>query len=721
MSSVLSSPDSARAPDLGDVIVRATASLIVVLDRGGRIVQFNPACERATGYAFDEVRGRAFFDFLVPPDDAPGVRAVFDRLIAGEFPNTHENDWVTKAGARRRVVWTNSAVVGPGGAVELVVACGNDVTDRRQIEVRLRESEERYALAVRGANDGIWDWDLRAGTLYVSARWRAMAGCAGEPWDASPESWLARVHPDDRPRVREEIDRHLAGQTPHVEIEHRMRCGAAEGAEAVYRWYLVRGLAIRNARGVAYRMAGSLGDVTDRKAVEERLVREALYDSLTGLANRVLIRNRLEQVLARARRNPEARFAVLFLDLDRFKVINDGLGHWVGDELLVEVARRLQTCVRPSDTVARLGGDEFIVLLEDLRADADAVRVAERVQELLKSAFVLGDHEVFTSASVGIVAGSGEYASVQDLLRDADAAMYRAKALGKSRHELFDEAMHEQALAVLELETDLRHAIERGEFFPVFQPIVALAGGALRGFEALVRWRHPDKGMVSPAAFIPVLEETGLIVPLGAWMLRESCRMLAGWRARFPWVAAAGVRVSVNVSGKQFARGDLAAEVRAALAESGLPPACLALEITESVMMTNADASADVLRGLRELGVTIHVDDFGVGYSSLAQLHRFPIDALKVDRAFVSRLGKPGTDDDRARDTTLVRTILALAHNLGMGVTAEGIETEAQLEALKALGCTLGQGYLFAKPLAAGDVEAMLGREEAGTALKIPA
>ncbi|HYE19237.1 MAG TPA: diguanylate cyclase, partial [Tepidisphaeraceae bacterium] len=523
MPSVLSSPDSARGPDLGDVIVRATASLIVVLDRAGRIVQFNPACERATGYTFGEVRGRAFFDFLVPPDDAPGVRAVFDRLIAGDLPNTHENDWVTKAGARRRVVWTNSAVVGAGGTVELVVACGNDVTDRRQIEVRLRESEERYALAVRGANDGIWDWDLRAGTLYVSARWRAMAGCAGEAWDASPENWLARVHPDDRPRVREEIDRHLAGQTPHVEIEHRMRCGALgelpgatdpgatdpgrrfgqspgdsapacqEGrtSEPVYRWYLVRGLAIRDARGVAYRMAGSLGDVTDRKAVEERLVREALYDSLTGLANRVLIRNRLEQVLARARRNPEARFAVLFLDLDRFKVINDGLGHWVGDELLVEVARRLQTCVRPSDTVARLGGDEFIVLLEDLRADADAVRVAERVQELLKSAFVLGDHEVFTSASVGIVAGSGEYASVQDLLRDADAAMYRAKALGKSRHELFDEAMHEQALAVLELETDLRHAIGRGEFFPVFQPIVALAGGALRGFEALVRWRHP--------------------------------------------------------------------------------------------------------------------------------------------------------------------------------------------------------------------------------------
>ncbi|HYE17608.1 MAG TPA: EAL domain-containing protein, partial [Tepidisphaeraceae bacterium] len=225
-----------------------------------------------------------------------------------------------------------------------------------------------------------------------------------------------------------------------------------------------------------------------------------------------------------------------------------------------------------------------------------------------------------------------------------------------------------------------------------------------------------DKGMVSPAAFIPVLEETGLIVPLGAWMLRESCRMLAVWRARFPWVAADNLRVNVNVSGKQFARGDLAAEVRAALAESGLPPACLALEITESVMMTNADASADVLRSLRALGVTIHVDDFGVGYSSLAQLHRFPIDALKVDRAFVSRLGKPGTDDDRARDTTLVRTILALAQNLGMGVTAEGIETDAQLEALKALGCKLGQGYLFAKPLAAADVEAMLGRESSGAA-----
>ena len=705
MSSITSIPAAAASPggharhrDLNWVIVETTGSLIVVLDRDGRIVRFNRACEDATGYAFDDVRGRVLWEFLLDPAEAVDVCKIFRQLTDGDFPQTHENDWVTRDGRKRRIVWSNSAVLDDTGHVELIVSCGNDITERRQIELRLRESEERYALAVRGANDGIWDWDLTSDQLHVSARWRALLGIGeAETAGTSPDAWFSRVHAADLSGLKGAIAAHLAGRTPHVEFEHR--CGAATAA-GPWRWTLVRGLAIRDAAGVPYRMAGSLTDVTERKSVEARLVREALFDNLTGLANRELLRQRMRHTLDRARRDTALQFAVLFLDLDRFKVVNDGLGHVVGDRLLCEVARRLAECVRPADTVARLGGDEFVILLEDMTDEADAVRVANRIHALLRKPFVLDDHEVFTTASIGIAPGSPRYRDVQDLLRDADAAMYRAKALGKSRHEMFDAAMHERALEALQLETDLRHAIEREEFLLHYQPIVSLADGALLGFEALVRWRQPDRGMVSPAVFIPMMEETGLIVPLGSWVIGEACRQLRAWHDRFGTFPALGV--SVNVSGKQFAKGNLAAEVEAALRETNLPGNCLTLEITESVMMSNAAEAAATLRDLRSLGARISVDDFGVGYSSLSQLHRFPIDGLKIDRSFVQRIGAEEPDAE------IVRTIVTLAHNLKLGVTAEGIETPLQLERMRALGAEAAQGYLFAKPLAVEQVEGLL-------------
>ncbi len=696
MPSLPTVPRAAAPPDLNAVIVDTTASLICAVDACGRIVRFNRACERATGYVLAEVLGRVFWEFLIDPAEAGAVREKFGRLAAGQFPQSHENDWIARDGARRRIVWSNSAVLNAAGEVELVVGCGIDITDRRAIELRLRESEERYALAVRGANDGIWDWDLPADRVYFSARWKAMLGCADDEVGASPDDWYARVYPDDLPKLKDAVAAHLAEQTPHVEIEHRVRHRSGE-----FRWMLARGLAIRDAAGVPYRMAGSLTDITDRKQAEERLLHEALFDGLTGLANRTLIRQRLAQVLDRARRDEAVRFAVLFLDLDRFKIVNDGLGHVVGDELLRQFAKRLTKCVRPGDTVARLGGDEFVILLEDVKADADAARVADRIHALLKEPFTFDGHEVFTTASIGIALGSPRYRDVQDLLRDADSAMYRAKALGKARHEMFDQGMHDRAMEVLKLETDLRKAVERGEFSLHFQPLVSLADGSLTGFEALVRWRHPIRGMVSPAVFIPVMEETGLIVPLGSWVLREACRQLRDWRERFP--QRADLSVSVNVSGKQLFRGDLAAEVEAVLAETGLPGHCLTLEITESVMMTNSERAAETLRAVRGRGVGISVDDFGVGYSSLSQLHRFPIDALKIDRSFLQQID--GTGD---REAEIVRTIVALAHNLGLKVTAEGIETPLQLGRVRTLGVAFGQGYLFSKPVPPGDAHAML-------------
>ena len=689
-------PDLKR--DLNAVIVDASASLIVVVDRAGRIVRFNRACEEASGYSFDEVRGCVLWDVLIAPDQASAAKDAFEQgLAAGEFPRAQENDWVRRDGARRRIVWSNAAVLDTVGQPALIVGCGNDITERRQIELKLRESEERYALAMRGANDGLWDWDLKSDRLYLSARWRGMLGCGETEIGESPDDWFTRIHEEDLPRVKEAIAAHLAGTTPHMEIEHRVR----HSGTGQWRWMLARGLAIRDAAGTPYRMAGSLTDITDRKSGEDRLVREALSDNLTGLANRTLLCQRLEHALQLSRRDEKMQFVVLFLDLDRFKIINDGLGHVVGDQLLCEFARRLTACVRPTDTVARLGGDEFVILLEAVSDTTDAARVANRIHALLRKPFVLDEHEVFTTASIGIAPGSPKYRNVQDLLRDADSAMYRAKAMGKSRHEMFDTAMHERALEVLKLETDLRHAIERKEFLLHYQPIVSLADGSLRGFEALVRWRHPDRGLVSPAVFIPMMEETGLIVTLGSWVIAEACRQLRAWHGRF----GRPLTVSVNVSGKQFAKGDLVADVDAALRETELPPHCLTLEITESVMMVNAEEALRILCELRNRGAAISVDDFGVGYSSLSQLHRFPINALKIDRSFIQRIG--GED----RDTEIIRTIVTLAHNLKMSVTAEGIETPLQLERVRALGAEAGQGYLFAKPLAVADVETMLQRQ----------
>ncbi len=437
-------------------------------------------------------------------------------------------------------------------------------------------------------------------------------------------------------------------------------------------------------------------------AVQERIGREleesrehfrnaALHDALTGLPNRTLLTSHLKLAVEHAKRRPEYLFAVLFLDLDRFKVVNDSLGHLAGDQLLVQLARRLEECIRTTDTVSRLGGDEFALLLSDIEDYTDASRVAERIQSELARPFRLGGHEVYTSASIGITLSATGYSDPESILRDADTVMYRAKANGKARHELFDEAMHARAVALLRTETDLRRAVERDEFRVVYQPILSLLTGEVAGFEALVRWQHPERGTVAPSEFIPVAEETGLIVEIGLRVLTESCRQLREWQER--GLASPSLHVSVNLSGKQFAQTGLAASVAEALTRAGLDPRCLRLEITESVIMGNAEATCATLASLRALGIGVSIDDFGTGYSSLSYLHRFPVDTLKVDRSFISRMGQPDENGE------IVRTIVTLACNLGMGVVAEGVETGRQRDLLRELGCEYAQGYLFSRPL----------------------
>jgi diguanylate cyclase (GGDEF)-like protein len=428
----------------------------------------------------------------------------------------------------------------------------------------------------------------------------------------------------------------------------------------------------------------------------------AFHDSLTRLPNRTLLADHLRLAIEHARRRPDHLFAVLFLDLDRFKNLNDSLGHAAGDRLLVETARRLEQCSRPSDTVARLGGDEFAVLLDGLESGCDAVRVAERVQEELMRPFHLGGHEVYTAASIGITLSTHGYEDPDNVLRDADTAMYRAKEKGKARYELFDAEMHADALARLRLENDLRRAVEHREFEVYYQPVVVLSTGKLSGFEALVRWRHPERGIVGPSEFIPLAEETRMVTEIGGWVLKEACRQMSEWRELIP--SQQHLTVSVNLSSKQLTQPGLAESVRRTLCETALPPHCLKLEITESAVMDNAEGAASVLAQLRALGIQLSIDDFGTGYSSLSYLHRFPIDTLKIDRSFVAKM------TDNSENGEIVRTIVTLASNLGMCVVAEGVETGEQHARLEALGCEYGQGFLYSMPVEAEAALALIRR-----------
>jgi diguanylate cyclase (GGDEF)-like protein len=459
---------------------------------------------------------------------------------------------------------------------------------------------------------------------------------------------------------------------------------------------LCRALVIRGPDGVPTRMVGSLTDVHDRKELEDQLRHAALYDELTGLPNRTLFIDRLRQTMARANRRPDYQYAVLFLDLDGFKLVNDSLGHLLGDSLLSSVAERIAADLRPSDTASRFGGDEFAILLDGVVAPHNPVAVAERLQARLSRPFHIGGHEIVVTASIGIASSETGYQSADDVLRDADTAMYRAKANEKGTHATFDAGMHTRAVSRLRVEAELRHAVDAGELRLHYQPIVAIRTGTTLAFEALVRWEHPTRGLLGPGEFLPIAEESGLMVPMGRWILKETCRQIAEWKRAG---APEDLRVSVNVSNRQFWHGGLLDDVQGFLKDQHLEPRNIALEITETVVMYNADLAERMLKDLHENGFALHIDDFGTGYSSLQALHRFPIEALKVDRSFVWGLG---TDP---RSTELVRTIAMMARNLGVDVIAEGIETEDQRRRVERLGCAYGQGYLFSRPVP-GDVAA---------------
>ena len=581
-----------------------------------------------------------------------------------------------------------------------------EIIERKRAVQAMSESEERYELAMRGAKDGLWDWDLKNNRVYYSQRWKSMLGYREDEIGTSPEEWFNRVYPEDYEKMKLEIANHLSGLTSHLECEQRI-----QHKDGTYHWMLARGLAVWDFNGTATRMAGSQTDITDRKTAEHRLLHDAFHDTLTDLPNRALFMDRLRYAVERAKRRESYLFAVLYLDLDRFKDVNDSLGHMMGDQLLVETSQRLSESLRPTDTVARLGGDEFVLLLEDISNIGDATRVAERVQKKLTSTFRVDGHLVHISASIGIVLSLTGYQRAEDVLRDADIAMYRAKAMGKARYEIFDPAMRDRIMERLTLETQLRRALENQELRVYYQPIVSLENGRLTGVEALVRWQHPERGLIYPADFIPTAEETGLIIPLDRWVMAEACRQMRQWQQEIPVVIP--LNISVNISGKQVAQPDLVETIRHILEETGLDGNLLKLEITESAIMENDEFTAEVFARLQELGVQIQIDDFGIGYSSLSYLPRFPLNALKIAQSFVRRM------EEDSSLYKIVQSIIMLTHGLGMGVIAEGVETKEQLARLRALGCEYGQGYLVSAPIESSAMSLMLA-ERLGREIPFP-
>jgi len=573
-----------------------------------------------------------------------------------------------------------------------------EITERQRVEDALRESEERYALAVRAANDGLWDWNLRTNQIYYSPRWKHMLGYSDQEISDNPNEWLNRVHPDDIQQLKTNISAHIKGLSAHFECEYRIK-----HSNGSYRWMLSRGMAVIGNDKNAQRLAGSQTDITLRKQAEIKLLHDAFHDSLTELPNRSLFIDRLKHVIERSKRNDRHLYAVLFLDLDRFKDVNDSLGHLTGDQLLIATAHLLQSILRPMDTVARLGGDEFVILLEDIKDVSDVTRVADRIQKKLMLATLLPNHTIFMSASMGIVLSATGYDRPEDVLRDADTAMYRAKENGRSRFEIFDGAMREQIMHRLELESSLRQAIEKAELDVYYQPVVDVKTGRMVWVEALVRWQHSERGVLLPGEFLPLADETGLITMIDRLVLQKASAQLVQWQRQFPNEPPLGV--SVNISGKHITLPDFIEFIVQTLEQTGLNPASLNLEITENAVMGNFEIILEVLNGLKTHGIQVQIDDFGVGYSSLNYLSHQSIKVLKIDRSFISKITQ---DPDYLK---IVKAIITLTHGLGLTVVAEGVETKDQLAQLSLLNCEYIQGKLISMPAETQVISNLLKKE----------
>jgi diguanylate cyclase (GGDEF)-like protein/PAS domain S-box-containing protein len=569
-----------------------------------------------------------------------------------------------------------------------------DITEQKRSEAAIRENEDRWKLALESTGDGVWDWYIQTGEEFFSKRLIESYGYSEDEIKNHPGELDKRTHPDDAAQMEHDRQAHFAGLTPTYMNEHRVRC-----KDGSWKWVLSRGMVIsRDAQGKPLRMIGTHTDITSRKNSEAMIRQQAFYDALTGLPNRRMLRDRLEQEIKKTRRDDQ-QLAILFIDLDHFKEVNDTLGHDSGDLLLVEAARRIQACVRESDTVARMGGDEFTVILSELPTISHLEGVLQKLLQAMGEVFQLGEEQVFVSASIGITMYPSDATDIESLYKNADQALYVAKGAGRNRFSFFTPALQEAAQTRVRLANDLRTALVEQQFRVVYQPIVNLTTGAIHKAEALIRWQHPTRGLVSPAAFIPIAEASGLIVDIGEWVFQQAMAQVQRWRQTLD----PHFQISVNKSPVQFHHNDTGrAPWDLQLQAQGLPGACIVVEITEGLLLDTSTNVADQLLELRDSGIQVSLDDFGTGYSSLSYLQKFDIDFVKIDQSFVRHL------IDHSTDLALCKAIIVMAHALGMKVIAEGVETQLQRDLLATAGCDYAQGYFYARPMSEPDFEAFV-------------
>jgi diguanylate cyclase (GGDEF)-like protein/PAS domain S-box-containing protein len=713
-------------------VVDTAAALVAVLDPEGRIQSINPACAALTGYTSDEIRGRTW-DEIILPAEVERVRRAWPALLESDRPQQFDAGVLTRSGEVRLIAWSAVSVRGSSGAPDHVIATGIDITERKRGEEELRRRLKREAAVAELGRRGLEGLSLpelmtrsvelvcsqldlaRAEVWEVTQFTGELVLAAARGWDADAVNAIRLpADPRTQPGFTLDADGPVTvadfDEETRFELHEDLRAAGVKSSVSVTipgprRPYgVLAGHSIESRefsqddalfmRSVAHVLAAAI----ERWRSEESIRHNALHDPLTGLPNRTLFLNRLAHVFSK-REATTSSAAVMFLDIDNFKLVNDSLGHEAGDRLLRAIAPRLSEMLRPSDTVARFGGDEFVVLCEEVTDGRDALQVAERLQQVLAKPFDLDGEEHFLSASIGVALANGRYATPEEAMRDADAAMYRAKERGRANCELFDDAMRDRALGRLRLETALRGVVERDELSVYYQPVVSIDDGTVCGLEALMRWDHSGLGPVSPLEFIPIAEDTGLIIDLGRWVLEQVCRQAVRWEEELDTVAPL---VSVNLSPRQVAHAELVPTVARVLGETGLDPARLGLEITENVLISEADSPWNTLHSLKRLGVKLMLDDFGTGYSSLAYLKRFPVDVVKIDQTFVDGLG------EEAEDSAIVEAVIGMARTLDLGVIAEGVETADQAESLRQLGCERAQGFWFGRPRPAADVTPLL-------------